>query len=186
MRFDSETTEELVMLLRDPERGERGAAAPPGPPPKSTLRIERRRDGQLWVSTGERECPVRVSRCFPWSEPNRFIALRDFEDEEAALVSELSELDDESREALEQSLAEAGFVLAIERIDAIDEEIEIRCWKVRTHAGARSLQTLREEWPREMPGGGLLIRDVAGDLYHIADPHALDAASQKLLWAYID
>ncbi len=77
-------------------------------------------------------------------------------------------------------------MLAIERIDAIEEEIEIRCWKVRTRSGPRSLQTLRDEWPREMPGGGLLIRDVAADLYYIADPHALDAASQKLLWAYID
>jgi hypothetical protein len=37
-----------------------------------------------------------------------------------------------------------------------------------------------------MPGGGLLIRDVAGDLFFIADPRTLDRRSQKLLWAYID
>jgi hypothetical protein len=29
-------------------------------------------------------------------------------------------------------------------------------------------QTPRDEWPREVPGGGLLIRDVAGELYFIA------------------
>jgi hypothetical protein len=156
------------------------------PPPKSTLRLERRRDGQLWAITEDRECPVRASRCFPWSEPNRFISLRDFDDEEAALVSEVSDLDEDSRATLEQALAEAGFVLAIERIESIDEEIEIRCWRVRTRSGRRSLQTPRDEWPREMPGGGLLIRDVAGDLFFIADPRTLDRRSQKLLWAYVD
>jgi hydroxymethylpyrimidine/phosphomethylpyrimidine kinase len=107
------------------------------PPPKSTLRLERRRDGQLWALTEDRECPVRVSRCFPWSEPNRFISLRDFDDEEAALVSEVSDLDEDSRAMLEQALAEAGFVLTIERIESIDEEIEIRCWRVRTRSGRR-------------------------------------------------
>ena len=150
------------------------------------LRLERRRDGQLWATAGPRECPVRVLRCFPWSEPTRFISLRDVDNQEVALVHRFADLDGPSREVLSEALAEAGFVLRIERIDAVEEEIEIRSWKVRTPHGARSFQTLRDEWPREMPGGGLLIEDVAGDLFYIEDPQALDAASRELLWAFLD
>jgi len=37
-----------------------------------------------------------------------------------------------------------------------------------------------------VPGGGILIRDVAGDLYHIVDPDKLDAKSRTYLWASPD
>ena len=77
-------------------------------------------------------------------------------------------------------------MLEIEELLAIDEEIEIRTWKVRTCTGERSFQTPRDEWPREVPGGGLIIRDVAGDLFYVPDPEALDSASQRLLWPFVD
>jgi hypothetical protein len=31
-----------------------------------------------------------------------------------------------------------------------------------------------------------VIRDVAGDLYHVANPRALDEDSRKWLWAFVD
>ena len=74
----------------------------------------------------------------------------------------------------------------MERIESVDEEVEIRIWKVRTRQGPRSFQTRLDDWPREVPGGGFLIRDVAGDLYHVADPRGLDEASRALLWAFVE
>ena len=154
--------------------------------PDLDVRIERRADGQLWAGQNGEACAVRVCRCFPWSAPTRFISLRDYDDEEVALIGSLDELDPASRKTLEHGLAEAGFVLEVERILDVEEEIEIRTWSVHTAQGPRSFQTPRDEWPREVPGGGLLIRDVAGDLYHIAQPDQLDKASQKHLWAFVD
>ncbi|MEE8580585.1 MAG: DUF1854 domain-containing protein [Myxococcota bacterium] len=61
-----------------------------------------------------------------------------------------------------------------------------RAWPVRTRQGARSFQTKRDEWPRKMPGGGLLIRDVAGDLFFVPEPTDLDSKSQGLVWVFID
>jgi hypothetical protein len=148
-------------------------------------RLERRSDGRLWVLGRGKPRPVTVSRCFPWSEPTRYVSLRD-EDDEVALVREVGELDAASRKALESALLEAGFTLEIEELFEIEEEIEIRSWRVRTRTGERSFQTPRDEWPREVPGGGLIIRDVSGDLFYIPEPERLNKASQRLLWPFVD
>jgi len=148
--------------------------------------LERRGDGQLWVVSDGRSSPVRVHRCFPWSEPDQFLSLRDQENREVALVNRLDDLEIESREALAASLLEAGFVLRVTGILDVDEEVEIRTWKVETEQGPRSFQTRLDDWPWEVPGGGIVIRDVAGDLYHVADPEALDEKSRKWLWAFVD
>ncbi len=156
------------------------------PKASSALTLERRVDGQLWASQRDKQLPVWVSRCFPWSEPSRFISLRDTEDEEFALVRDLEHLSPGSRAALEISLAEAGFVLEIIGVESCEEEVEIRTWVVRTRQGRRSFQTRRDEWPRDMPGGGLLISDVSGDLFYVPDTESLDSKSRSLLWAFVD
>ena len=149
------------------------------------LTLERRTDGQLWASADDWARPVRVHRCFPWSEPGRFLSLRD-DDGEVALVGGLEELDDVSRRVLEAAIAEAGFVLEVTRIVDVDEEVEIRTWEVETRQGPRIFQTRLDDWPTTVPGGGIVIRDVAGDLYHVADPAGMDAKSRKWLWAFVD
>ena len=155
-------------------------------PEREALRLERGSDGQLWARRDGIARAVRVTRCFPWSEPSRYLSLRDAEDEEVALIHDLGELGAGSRRALAESLIEAGFLLQVEGVEKVEEEIEIRTFRVRTRQGVRSFQTLRDEWPRRMPGGGLLIRDVVGDLYFIPNPSSLDEKSQKLLWPFLD
>lgn len=147
--------------------------------------LERRGDGRLWIRSEEVEMPVRVHRCFPWSEPGRFLSLRDAENREVAMVSDISELDRSSMEALEQTLVEAGFVLRVTRIVRVEEEVEIRTWEVETEQGPRAFQTRLDEWPLDVPGGGVVIRDVAGDLYHVATPDTLDERSRRWLWAFV-
>lgn len=143
-------------------------------------------DGRLHAVSGDRTIAVRLRQCFPWSEPTRHISLRDMDDKEIALVDDPASLDAESRQALELALAEAGFVLEVTRVLEIEEEIEIRQWTVATKQGNRSFQTHLDDWPRVLPGGGLLVRDVAGDLYRLADPGRLDKKSRSLLWAFVD
>jgi len=150
------------------------------------LKLERRADGQLWAASDGHERAVRVHRCFPWSEPGRYLSLRDTENEEFALVRSLDDLEPTSRSVLRDAIAEAGFVLEVERILEVEEEIEIRTWKVETRQGPRSFQTRLDDWPMEVPGGGLVIRDVSGDLYHVADPDSLDGKSRTWLWAFVD
>jgi len=143
-------------------------------------------NGLLFAIVDGEPVSVRLRQCFPWSEPHRFLSLRDEDDEEVALIEEPAVLAPESRYAIEQALAEAGFVLEVTRVVSIEEEVEIRQWKVETKHGPRSFQTHLDDWPRALPNGGLLIRDVAGDLYLLATPGEMDRRSKELLWAFVD
>ena len=143
-------------------------------------------DGRLAIEIDGRRISVRLRQCFPWSQPHRHLSLRDDADHEIAMVEDPAALGDESRCAIEHALAIAGFVLNVTRVVSIDEEVEIRQWIVDTTQGRRSFQTHLDDWPRSLPGGALLIRDVAGDLYRLGDPATLDRHSRDLLWAFVD
>jgi hypothetical protein len=150
------------------------------------LALEWRADGSLWAIRDDDERAVSVRRCFPWTEPARHLSLRDADEEEFAFVRDPVDLDARSRAALEAALAVAGFVFEVTRVLEIEEEVEIRRWRVETEQGPRTFQTRLDDWPRSLPHGGLLIRDLAGDLYHLGDPKALDKQSRELLWAFVD
>ena len=143
-------------------------------------------DGRLVAIVEGVAVAVRLRQCFPWSEPHRHLSLRDDTEREIVLVEDPASLDAASRRAIERALADAGFVLEVTRVVEVEEEVEIRQWTVETRQGRRSFQTHLDDWPRALPAGGLLIRDVAGDLYRLPAPAALDRRSRELLWAFVD
>jgi len=153
---------------------------------REELVLSLRADGRLTAMKDGTLKIVWVRQTFPWSEPARYLSLRDDDEEEFALVPDASGLEPGSRRALEQALVIAGFVLEVTRVISVEEEIEVRAWSVETAQGPRTFQTRLDDWPRLLPHGGLLIRDVAGDLYHIADPDSMDRHSRDLLWAFVD
>ena len=150
------------------------------------LRLEKRADGLLWATKDGVETAVTVRRCFPWSEPLQHLSLRDADDEEVAIVLHPAELDEPSRRALEEAVREAGFAFTVTRVLEVEEEVELRHWKVETRQGSRTFQTRLDDWPRQLPGGGFLIRDVGGDLYRLENPAELDKKSRELLWSFVD
>jgi Domain of unknown function (DUF1854) len=142
-------------------------------------------DGRLLAMTEGGAIAVRVRQCFPWSEPHRHLSLRDSEEREVMYVDDPAVLSETSRGALERAVAEAGFVLEVTRVVSIEEEVEIRQWSVETRHGERSFQTHLDDWPRVLPNGAILIRDVGGDLYRIVVAE-MDRGSRELLWAFVD
>ena len=175
-----------VYLKRRMRMGKPQRTQPPQPPQPPQPSLTNGTDGRLRADVGGRIVSVVVRRCFPWSEPAKFISLRDDENIEVVLVEDPSSLDAHSRLVLEQALATAGFVLEVTRVVSVEEEIEIRHWMVETRQGDRIFQTRLDEWPRVLPGGGVLIRDVAGDLYHIPAPETMDRKSRELMYSFVD
>jgi hypothetical protein len=170
-------------------------ASPPAAPVAATtatalaaakLSLEKRRDGRLWALLAERATPVKLRRCFPWTFPERYISLQTDDNEELALVSDPRQLDAGSQAALALALSEAGFVFMIQRVYSVKEDFELRCFEVETPQGRRAFQTALDAWPRETSDGGLLIEDVAGDVFRIEDAAALDARSRELVWELVD
>src|SRR5439155_17387952 len=94
-------------------------------------------DGRLLVITDNGPVAVRLRQCFPWSQPSQHLSLRDAADREIALIEDPATLDGESRRALDEALAAAGFVLEVTRVVTVDEEVEIRQWTVETTHGRR-------------------------------------------------
>src|SRR2546425_6940694 len=133
----------------------------------SELTLERRSDGQLWAVRGDAERAVWVRRCFPWSEPGRFVSLRDEDDNELALVGDPAELDLASRRVLEEAMAAAGVVFEIPRVTAIEEEVEIRHWRGWEPPGPPPVfSTAPTLAPAVSPAGGLVPRRAGGPFLH--------------------
>jgi hypothetical protein len=148
--------------------------------------LEKRRDGRLWALLAEQAAPVKLRRCFPWTFPERYISLQTDDNVELAFVSDPKALSPASQAALSQALCEAGFVFLIQGVYSVKEDFELRCFEVATPQGRRAFQTALDTWPRETPDGGLLIEDVAGDVFRIEDPATLDPRSRELLWELVD
>src|SRR5437762_12417991 len=155
----------------------------PAPELTGELHLQRRADGRLWAVRGDVERAVWVRRCFPWSEPTRFVSLRDDAEAEFALVRDPAELDPASRRALEEAMAAAGFVFEVTRVTAIEEEVEIRHWRVDTRQGTRSFQTRLDAWPPVLPHGRLLVRGRSGDLDRVGGPAGLGKQRRGPFWA---
>src|SRR2546427_177715 len=137
--------ETATVRRRDAEEGRASAGE---------LTLERGADGKLWALRGDAERVVWVRRCFPWSEPGRFVSLRDEDDNELALVSDPAELDRASRRVLEEAMAAAGFVFEVTRGMAIEEEVEIRHWRGGEPPGAPPVFNRRRPAARALCPGG--------------------------------
>lgn len=143
-------------------------------------------DGVLHCDDGGTQRRVRAVRCFPWSDPEHFVALYDEDGSEVALIEDPVNLDSASRRSLLSTLDVAGFVFEVRDIVSIEDELELRAWHVVTRQGERGFQTALDAWPRPLPGGGYLVEDVAGDAFVLPDARKLSRKSAELLAPLVD
>jgi hypothetical protein len=154
-------------------------------PTSPTPRLSLQRGQHLCLDVGGKLTAVTPVRCFPWSAETEYISLREPNGKELHLVQHANELDPESAQALATALASVGFVLEVCRIESIQEDYELRIWKVDTAQGPRTFQTPLDTWPWPSPDGGYFVRDLCGDLFRLPPPDTLDVGSRQKLWAYV-
>ena len=131
---------------------------------------------------------VAVHRCFPFSEPDRYISIREPEGDgrEIGLIEDIRALPEDMRAMLEEQMSLRYFAPKIRRIKEIKEEYGYSYWDVMTDKGPCRF-TVR------MGGGAVyaiganryLVNDLDGNRFEIPDITVLTARELKKLDLFI-
>lgn len=129
---------------------------------------------------GRRHVGVDPVRCFPLTDPSRFVALLDPEGREVALIESLDDLDGPTRRLVEDELALREFVPVVYRIVSAPSDIPSE-WEVETDRGRTRFTLNSDDDVRRLGPHRALIVDSRGLRYHVPDVRALDATSRRAL-----
>jgi hypothetical protein len=149
-----------------------------------TLKLFYEPPGTLRLTIGEEKSYPKVSlyQSAPLSRPGEYLSLLDGKSEEIMFVRRLEELSPESREVAQEELRRRYLTARIQAITHIKQEFGVTYWHVATDRGERDfvVQSLSESCAY-LSESHLLITDVDGCRFEIADRHALDAPSKRFL-----
>jgi len=148
-----------------------------------TLRFFKHK-GVLRLTIGEERSYWKVSvyRCFPLTDPDKYISVRDAMNREIGLIRDLSELEPESQRVVKEELERRYLVPIIKRIVSVRERLGMLLWEVETDRGNRRFLTraFQEGLEQPEPHRCVLV-DLDGNRYYIPDITALDPISFALL-----
>lgn len=125
-------------------------------------------------------------RLFPITRPNVYVTLLGEGDREIALIRDLAEIDEASREALEACFAEFYRIPRITRVVEARAQFGSLTWTVYTdHGGPITFRFRFRSDITVMRGGRVIVRDSNDNRYEIPNVNDLDANSKKLLFPYL-
>ncbi|MGC3969613.1 MAG: DUF1854 domain-containing protein [Pirellulales bacterium] len=143
--------------------------------------------GALVVRTadGAEHRDIHAVRCFPLSEPDRWLSLCDPHGREVACVVDPLQLSDPSRLALAEYRRRREFQPIVRAIHNIDHGPNAVRWELTTDRGPTSVEVKSDDDVRRLSGGQIVIIDSHGIRYIVADVASLDAASRHRLERYL-
>ncbi len=129
---------------------------------------------------------VRATRCFPFSDPDHYIAIVYGKMEEVGVIRHLRELDPHSRQLIQEDLQRRYFVPVITEVISLREQDAVSYWEVETDRGRREfiVRGMREALA-ELGEDRLLITDVDGNRFEVPDYTQLMGAPFALLNRYL-
>jgi len=158
----------------------------------SAVRLRRGLRGDLQLLTAEIcHLRVRLSRPFPLSRPDAWVAVQGADGREIGLMPGLGGLDRDSRALAEEALRMRYFTPRVTAIVELRDESEGGrsggvVWELQTDRGPATLHMPNtNDHLQPLGGGRILLTDRAGNRYEIPDVHALDAASRGRLARFI-
>ena len=135
----------------------------------------------------EKEYPrIKLQRNFPNETPEQFVSVLDKEDEEIAMIRDVSELGDAAAGMIRRELARRYFVFTIKKILYVNQKFGYSQWRVMTDEGEREF-TVRDTYRnfRKIGTDRATVSDVDGNRYEISSLSGLDRASMKKIELYI-
>ena len=151
-----------------------------------TLRLFRTDDSdstvRLTIQDDRSWREVRVARAFPFSDPNRYIGLRDGDDKDIGILTKLDDLDTESNKIIADELERRYFTPRVERVLSVEEQFGVVTWEVETDRGTRRflVRNLRDN---SFPLGPnrLMVTDTDGNRYEFADVRTMGPKAYAVL-----
>lgn len=138
----------------------------------------------LKPANGELLPRLEPRRLFPVSRATTYITLLTAEGKEAAVIRDLRDLDEPSREVIRRSLDDYYLVPHIRSILAVSEKYGTLHWQVDTDRGVKEFDIRnRHHDIRVYKDGCVRVRDSDDNRYIIPDYHALDKQSRRHLMA---
>lgn len=132
--------------------------------------------------TGEVFKDMELRRMFPVSGKDKYICVVDGEGNEQALIRDINNLDELSREAVRSCLEEYYMMPRILKFTEMSEKFKIWMWTAETDKGPVKFE-IRNHLTAVKPlfDNRVLIKDANDNRYEIPDYTKLDKKSQKML-----
>ncbi len=145
--------------------------------------------GFVAMTFGEKTYPrVAVHRCFPFSDPDRYISIREPEGDgrEIGLIDDLNNLSKDTRALLEDQLALRYFIPKIQKVREIKDEYGYSYWDVQTDRGdCRFTVRMGGSNVYAIGPNRYLVNDLDGNRFEIPDLYALTPKEIKKLDLFI-
>ena len=124
---------------------------------------------------------------FPFTNHNMYISLLDSSEKEIAFVRDLTELDEDSKEALEECFKQYYMIPKIIKLLSCEDKFGNLSWRVLTDRGEISFQIRnRHNDIKHLHGTNrVIVRDSNDNRYEIPDYTDMDSHSTHLLFSYI-
>jgi len=146
------------------------------------LKLCRESDGSLTATAhGRTHANVKVLRAAPLSDPARYISILDANGDEICLITDPSDVDEEARRVLSGELERRYLTFAVRRINSLRVESGSSYLDLDTDKGRRDVVLQDADEYIRVFGTRLLLVDVDGNRFEIADMHELDRRSAKLI-----
>jgi len=131
-----------------------------------------------WHSNGT-SCAVEAYCAFPLSYPDKYIVLRDPQDNELGIIETLATLKPELHDAIGEHLERRYFLPQILKINKMTERFGSAIWDLETDRGRIVISTRQlNEAVRELGPSRFLVIDVDGNRYEIKELRDLPPESQ--------
>ncbi|ALS30033.1 hypothetical protein IJ21_46710 [Paenibacillus sp. 32O-W] len=134
------------------------------------------------VVDGKPYSELIVFRTFPFLYTTQYLSIRDAKGEELGIVTDLEELDAESRDVLRQELRFRYFLPRVTRVDSVKQKTDLWIWELQTDLGPTRLAMRNLHDHMQFPGGSrIILTDLTGKRCEIQDWKKLDGHSRKQL-----
>lgn len=129
---------------------------------------------------------VQFHRAFPFDAPDEYISVLDQDGKEYGIICSLSDFEGEARELIQKELDRKYLAPIITRILSLKDKLGFSYWEVETDLGKRSF-TMQDTYRNMFRNSenGVILTDVDGNRYAIADVLKLDPKSYRKIELYL-